>query len=258
MAVGSPRVGVNALLDWNARERAKSITEGRINPETGLPTRAALIDAAQAYGNAMMMGSSGIRGGLGVRAFHGTTAKFDKFDPQYSGTGATEGFFAHPKDLPQLIYSASERPHAEMYGTPLEINISGKIKNYNAVPELNAWAKELGFKNTQRMVDEYFDGNLMRALSADQYLIDKMKLAKDAGIPSVSVDFGNLLHRVSDNKQIKFGKIYVTSDPSRLTMISDAAATNRGAIAQPGGDPNGEYAAFDDALVNLMRKYTTP
>ena len=174
-------------------------------------------DAARQYGQALVAGTSAPKG---VRVWHGSTASFDKFDLGMSGTGATaNGYFANPKELPPYIYTASEKDHASLYGEPREFQLNGAVKKHNAVPELKDWAKELGYKTPQEMVDKYFDGDAYQALGSDQYFIEKMRAAQKEGIPNISVDFGPIMTKVSDGRQIKMGKVYLSSDPGNLEKI---------------------------------------
>jgi len=47
-----------AYTDWVARERAKGVELGTIDPQTGWPTKAGYLDAVQQYGNALLLGTS--------------------------------------------------------------------------------------------------------------------------------------------------------------------------------------------------------
>lgn len=179
-------------------------------------------DAAREYGQALVAGTSAPKG---VRVWHGSTAKFDKFDLGMSGTGATaDGYFANPEKLPQYIYSASEKDHAALYGTPQQFQLNGAIRNHNVVPELREWAKELGYKTPQKMIDDYFDGNVYQALDADKYFLEKMRAAQKDGIPNISIDFGPLMMKMSDRSQSKVGKVYLSSDPAQLEKVVDTTA----------------------------------
>jgi hypothetical protein len=55
---------VDRLGQWLSEQRAKSAKMGLWNEATGLPTAAGVVNAAQQYGNAMMMGTTapGVRG----------------------------------------------------------------------------------------------------------------------------------------------------------------------------------------------------
>jgi GNAT superfamily N-acetyltransferase len=47
-----------AYTDWVARERAKGVELGTIDPQTGWPTKAGYLDAVQQYSNALLMGTT--------------------------------------------------------------------------------------------------------------------------------------------------------------------------------------------------------
>jgi hypothetical protein len=55
---GTVSAGVDKLSQWLAAQRAKSSQMGLWNDVTGLPTAAGIVNAAQQYGNALMMGTT--------------------------------------------------------------------------------------------------------------------------------------------------------------------------------------------------------
>ena len=75
--------GVDALGQWLAAQRAKSVQMGLMDANTGMPTRAGAVDAAQQYGNALLMGTTA----PGIRAYHGSPHSFEAFDTSKIGTG---------------------------------------------------------------------------------------------------------------------------------------------------------------------------
>jgi hypothetical protein len=56
----------SAFKDWSDAQRQDGIARGLINPDTGWPTSAALVDAAHQYGNALMGSTSAPGGGGGL------------------------------------------------------------------------------------------------------------------------------------------------------------------------------------------------
>lgn len=62
------QANVKALGDFIANQRAKSAAMGLWNDQTGMPTQAGLVNAAQQYGNGVMMGTTAPE----MRAYHGS------------------------------------------------------------------------------------------------------------------------------------------------------------------------------------------
>ncbi len=48
----------DAAQNWIAQQRAESVRLGLVDPQTGWPTKAGLMNAAQQYGNALLMGTT--------------------------------------------------------------------------------------------------------------------------------------------------------------------------------------------------------
>lgn len=83
-----------ALGDWIRQQRAQSVAMGYLDPNTGLPTQAGLVNAAHQFGNALLMGSVAPEM-QGIRAFHGSPYDFDRFSSQNIGSGEGAQAFGH-------------------------------------------------------------------------------------------------------------------------------------------------------------------
>jgi hypothetical protein len=79
------------LQDWSEAEKQDGIRKGLIDPQTGWPTKRAIIDAVHQYGSALL----GSTEGPGIRAFHGTPHSFDKFDIGKIGSGEGAQVYGH-------------------------------------------------------------------------------------------------------------------------------------------------------------------
>jgi len=64
-----------AYTDWVARERAKGVELGTIDPQTGWPTKAGYLDAVQQYGNALLLGTGAPGGRFGLERIHPRTLR---------------------------------------------------------------------------------------------------------------------------------------------------------------------------------------
>jgi hypothetical protein len=211
------------IADWSAEQTRKSVEMGLWDPETGLPTEAGVLDAARQYANAMLLGSTRPKTMNPIRAYHGSLADFTTFDPKLTGTGATAevGRYAKPTEFPQAMYLTTERGHAEDYGTPMAFDITGKVKNYNAVSDLKSWAKDMGYKTPQAMIDDYYGGSVYEALNADQYFAEKIEEATASGHKAISVDFGDLVSRRGDTGKQRLGKVFLVADPTMLRRVTE-------------------------------------
>lgn len=205
----------------------RPVTQGEAARMPFDPISGRLNESGDILANMLMGASSGIVpkaaqmvAGTGIRAFHGSNVAFDKWDPKLSGSGATQNYFAKPQELNPAFYLTSNADHAKYYGDVVsEFDITGKIKKYNAVPELKQWAKELGYKDVQKMIDEYFDGSVYRALDADNYFLSKLSDAASSGHKGIAVDFGKLVDSADGVRKDSPGKIFVLSDPGMAKRV---------------------------------------
>lgn len=150
-------------------------------------------------------------------AYHGSIDPFDQFDMAKAGSGATEGRFASGADIPQAAYLTSSPQHAAIYGSNVQqFNVSAPLLEKNAASELKDWAKEMGYKSAQKMIDEYYEGNAYYALDADHYFLDAHREAQAAGLPGARVSFGNLTTK-HGSRSVPMGDVFVIHDPSVLT-----------------------------------------
>ena len=83
---------------WLQDQRAQSVSQGMLDPDTGLPTQAGLVDAARQYAQGLMFGTTA-PGDVppGIVAYHGSPHSFDQFDTSKIGTG--EGAQAYGQGL---------------------------------------------------------------------------------------------------------------------------------------------------------------
>jgi len=78
-----------AAGNFIAQQRAQSAAMGLMDPNTGLPTRAGVLNATGQMGNALLMGTTepGAPPVNGLLAYHGSPHSFDRFDMSKMGTG---------------------------------------------------------------------------------------------------------------------------------------------------------------------------
>lgn len=197
--------------NYLAQQQAASAQQGLWNPSTGLPTQAGLLQAARAYGGALVMGSTAPQSRL--MAYHGTSAgPFNAFDQSLTGTGATEGRFAR-KVSDHGLYLATNEDHAAQYGpNVLKFSVDPtELHAIDAKSALSEWAKDMGYDSAQKMVDGYYGGDIYDAINADHYFIDALNEARSAGKKGAHVSFGDL----KDNGK-PLGDVLVIDDPSIL------------------------------------------
>ncbi len=85
----------DAAQNWIAQQRAESVRLGLVDPQTGWPTKAGLVNAAQQYANGMLMGSTAPGEAPGFTAYHGSPYSFDRFDTSKIGTGEGAQAYGH-------------------------------------------------------------------------------------------------------------------------------------------------------------------
>jgi hypothetical protein len=121
-----------AAGDFIAQQRAQSAQMGYLDPATGFPTRAGLLNAAGQYGNALLMGSTEARAAPAnaLLAYHGSPHSFERFSLDKIGTGEGAQAYGHG-----LYFAGNEavakgyrdrltdaRP-IDKYGRPVKPNI---------------------------------------------------------------------------------------------------------------------------------------
>jgi hypothetical protein len=89
----------------------------------------------------------------------------------------------------------------------------------DAVGELEQWAKDNGHDSAQKMIDDYYDGNIYDALDADNYFLDAHREARDAGFKGVRINFGDLKDRMGGSKQ-PVGDVIILNDHSAATKVA--------------------------------------
>jgi hypothetical protein len=85
-----------AYGDWAAQQRADGVAKGTIDPDTGWPTKAGLVDAAHQLADSIMMGTTapGMKG-PGFTAYHGSPHSFDEFQSSAIGSGEGNQAYGH-------------------------------------------------------------------------------------------------------------------------------------------------------------------
>lgn len=205
---------VKAYQDWARKRLEEGIRLGLNDPVTGWPTDAGYRDAGNQVAMALLGGSVAPKA---IRVWHGSPAKFDKFDLEKTGTGAFEGdrFF---KDLPKAGYFTTSKEHAARYGEPMEfeLNASG-FKKINPSKEIKSWVKDMGYKNVDDMIKGYYEGNAYKALDLDRFLNNHLLDAKAAGHKGIAVDLNKI--RMHDGIGEQLGTFYVVADPSLINKV---------------------------------------
>ena len=118
-------------------QRAESVRQGLLDPDTGLPTQKGLVEGARDTAQGVMMGTTapGDVPPPGIVAYHGSPADFNRFDDRFIGTG--EGAQAYgrghyfggaeetgrsyrdaltPETIPNPEYSAAQHDYNAKYG----------------------------------------------------------------------------------------------------------------------------------------------
>jgi hypothetical protein len=212
-----------AYGDWANQQQQAEIRTGMRDAVSG-----ELTDAGQrqqmfgaAMGIALGTTAPGFKG-PGLIAYHGSpVGDLTALDLAKTGTGAFAGRFAEGNTLEPQAYLATEPSHAASYGENVhKFSIDAPLLEKDAVPELQNWAKELGYSGAQEMIDKYFDGNAYEALRADEYFLDAVREAKTAGLPGAKVSFGDLKDSTTGTNR-KIGDVIILHDASVATKVPD-------------------------------------
>ena len=120
-----------AYQQWADAQRKDGIARGLIDPETGWPTGAALVDAAHQYGGALL----GSTAAPGIRAFHGSPHSFDQFQSSAIGTGEGAAAYGHG------LYFAGDENVAKSYRDTLAgdgfLTADGKVFDPSTLQHMN-------------------------------------------------------------------------------------------------------------------------
>lgn len=149
--------------------------------------------------------------------FHASPETFDKFDLSKFGSGGFDRLRSGGSGFTPAIYATTSKAHAaDNYGDNV-YKLAGTFRSAEiekVKPEMTRWAKENGFKSAQEMIDKYYEKNIYAALDVDWRLENLLKRALENKKSLGILDFGDLM---GDGKRI--GKIAVTNDPSKLTIL---------------------------------------
>ena len=82
---------------WLQDQRAESVRQGLLDPDTGLPTQKGVVEGARATAEGVMMGTTapGEVPPPGIVAYHGSPHSFDQFDTSKIGTGEGAQAYGH-------------------------------------------------------------------------------------------------------------------------------------------------------------------
>lgn len=107
-----------AAGNFIAQQRAQSAAMGLMDPNTGLPTRAGVMNVAGQMGNALLMGTMepGAPPVNGLLAYHGSPHSFDRFDMSKLGTG--EGNQAYGAGMYLAGNEAVAKSYRDMLSQP--------------------------------------------------------------------------------------------------------------------------------------------
>ena len=82
---------------WLQDQRAESVRQGLLDPNTGLPTQAGIVQGVGQTAQGVMMGTTapGDVPPPGIVAYHGSPHSFDQFDTSKIGTGEGAQAYGH-------------------------------------------------------------------------------------------------------------------------------------------------------------------
>lgn len=182
----------------------------------------------------------------GIRVYHGTNAEFDRFDIGRAGQGAwrNAGLAA---DLVSggeraAIYTTTEASHAAKFGPNVKA-LDARLTNpltFDGKAYLEKWLDlHPEIKTAQDLVDKIHEGDVYRAVDADNLFNRLIGQAKAEGHDGVVVDFGDL--RGAGERGGKLGKVVIVLDPDQLSP----AAPEIGGAPPDAADIQGQRSVAD-------------
>ena len=115
---------------WLQDQRAESVRQGLLDPDTGLPTQKGLVEGVGQTAQGVMMGTTapGDVPPPGIVAYHGSPHSFDQFDTSKIGTGEGAQAYGHG------LYFAEKEGTAQQYRDQLAGKNVGFEWNGQPVP----------------------------------------------------------------------------------------------------------------------------
>lgn len=242
-----------AAGNYIAQQRAESVRQGLMDPNTGLPTRAGVVNAAGQVGNALLMGTTepGAPPVNGLLAYHGTPYSFDRFSLDKVGTGEGAQAFGHG------LYFAQREGVARSYRDAVTRNKSGApdLLNGDGQPfelnydypdphQLDAYGLITSHKgNYDAAIADANAPNAIRGWNADRSgnVTDALNVMRDSGATygrptghmyqvQINANPDHLLDwdkPLSDQHPVVQGAMAQHLEPYRQQLISDALPTWR-------------------------------
>ena len=98
---------------WLQDQRAESVRQGLLDPDTGLPTQKGVVEGLRDTAQGVMMGTTapGDVPPPGIVAYHGSPHSFDQFDTSKIGTGEGAQAYGHG-----LYFAGNEGVAQELQG----------------------------------------------------------------------------------------------------------------------------------------------
>jgi hypothetical protein len=111
---------------WLQDQRAESVRQGLLDPDTGLPTQKGVVEGLRDTAQGVMMGTTapGDVPPPGIVAYHGSPHSFDQFDTSKIGTGEGNQAFGHG------LYFAEKEGTAQSYRDALATDPRDTLNNY--------------------------------------------------------------------------------------------------------------------------------
>jgi hypothetical protein len=276
------------VWQWLQDQRAESVRQGLLDPDTGLPTQKGLVEGAKATAEGVMMGTTapGDVPPPGIVAYHGSPHSFDAFDTSKIGTG--EGAQAYGHGLYFAEGEGVARQYRDVLASRSETDTPEGVAKF--------WANMQGgheggishLEFVQRQIDQYPNnyppGEADKINQAIQYLKSGGDLKPAGGHmyevnigadPEHFLDWDKPLSEQHPVVQDVIGKLGIAQNYKPETVTGEYLARSLGSSegAQqlreagiPGiryldqgsrgaGQGTHNYVVFDPATIEILRKY---
>jgi hypothetical protein len=273
---------------WLQDQRAESVRQGLLDPDTGMPTQKGLVEGAKATAEGVMMGTTapGDVPPPGIVAYHGSPHSFDAFDTSKIGTG--EGAQAYGHGLYFAEGEGVARQYRDVLASRSETDTPEGVAKF--------WANMQGgheggishLEFVQRQIDQYPNnyppGEADKINQAIQYLKSGGDLKPAGGHmyevnigadPDHFLDWDKPLSEQHPVVQDAIGKLGIAQNYKPETVTGEYLARSLGSSegAQqlreagiPGiryldqgsrgaGQGTHNYVVFDAKTIDILRKY---
>ncbi|ECI6681029.1 hypothetical protein EHE65_07280 [Salmonella enterica subsp. enterica] len=156
-----------------------------------------------------------------MKLFHGSNeSNLTELNTTAFGSGAFQRLDEVSRNqYTAALYLTTSKGHAEVYGEYIyECEMSYQPEVVDFVEGLEQWAQESGYESAQQMIDDYYEGSVFHAVTADYEFEVLARRAIAEGKPAIIADFGSLIDSSTGSK-FKTGQVVIVVNPEIISIV---------------------------------------